>query len=925
MTPRADFPSNATPPSTHPLPTLPALFKQHDGSGKWVVYCGAGISIPSPSAVPSWKDLATEILSTFYGTRVDKAWLPRDMKEVSLDQPPEIVFETFGSILGPRFLEVFQALDAGKPNDNHVALAALAKLGKLKAIWTTNFDSFVERALEAAGVKFRVLVENADYDDYFSSASASKTKSDELVVCKIHGTTTLPHTIVAVASAYKSSKGFAASKARVFAEHLETSPCMFLGYSGWDFLHDHYQAFWDSVGGSVKQIVYNVRPSDTAFPAFETIFRSAANVAFAASELPQGLVEITAIAPQPAPADAWTTLKASRVSFFEKWAKALPLTHCLVLAVTTAMQFSEGLRAARDAGKELTEGKSIEDHMDQTKAMTELANDMSAGKITMEQYMEKMQDMTLRAQLVGIPPRHHDKVLGFCKSNAIPGQTDDPFVGRSMFVSRLSVFTTAGLDPDEALVRCREWYDKYDSKAKTLAENSPEKQAWTMFCSYLAGFGSKDAELSETYIAKLAELRDKCIAGSITLDAFGGQATPLMMEFSRAKMGMIAKMEQAIRTMVAEAAKHINDEEQLAVLSTALLGSWSMWFSTEVGQWPEAKDLLIRFNRPPLEGEKPVTISDLAPVDKRLRDVYAPLITAVAKGTPFQRGCVELIMVKQMLAAFPNTVIDWNGKDSLSGGYYMQLSVPNPILAEHVRRVLEMGVGAGAGAAASSGGGAKPSSSGGGVMGLVRRMSRLGAGAKPASAASAATAATAAANNLLEAVVNAYPKYPTLAQNACGVGCKVAEVCKDADLALDMAERSLAISEGRLTEATPAGIPSSAATLLEMAGGRDAEALRLYKLACGAAVLAIPLNVDAEMYRSVLLISRAPDLSPAQRRDEVVSLLGKFHPKYNQHLRPPGMAYPARRLALEEAEKVVAAASRGKSLDEEVKAISVRA
>lgn len=54
-------------------------------------------------------------------------------------------------------------------------IALLAKAGVLKACYTTNFDIYIERALEEAGVEFDRLVDNRDYDQYDPAALFDKS------------------------------------------------------------------------------------------------------------------------------------------------------------------------------------------------------------------------------------------------------------------------------------------------------------------------------------------------------------------------------------------------------------------------------------------------------------------------------------------------------------------------------------------------------------------------------------------------------------------------------------------------------------------------------------------------------------------------------------------------------------------------------
>ncbi len=63
--------------------------------------------------------------------------------------------ESYYLVFQDHLFTLFGLLDKGEPNANHIGMAKLAKAGKLKAILTTNFDIFIERAL--AQVKFTDL------------------------------------------------------------------------------------------------------------------------------------------------------------------------------------------------------------------------------------------------------------------------------------------------------------------------------------------------------------------------------------------------------------------------------------------------------------------------------------------------------------------------------------------------------------------------------------------------------------------------------------------------------------------------------------------------------------------------------------------------------------------------------------------------
>ena len=90
-------------------------------------------------------------------------------------------------------------------------------------------------------------------------------KKPKFLLCKIHGTVDLPDTIVSTASVYRSSKGFAPPKSRILNYLIERIPCLFLGYSGWDFEHENYRKYWETIGPKVKAIHWNKVTLETFF------------------------------------------------------------------------------------------------------------------------------------------------------------------------------------------------------------------------------------------------------------------------------------------------------------------------------------------------------------------------------------------------------------------------------------------------------------------------------------------------------------------------------------------------------------------------------------------------------------------------------------------------------------------------------------
>ena len=200
----------------------------------------------APSCSPSWWKLVGDLIETTFQA-APETHRPAACSNTDITRQPEEIMESYYFILNERLLTLFRLLEAGRPNSNHIAIAKLAKVGKVKAIFTTNFDIFMERALTAEDVEFETVVTQGEFEAYHSRLKDS-TEAAPVAVLKIHGTIDKPDTIVAVANHYKMGKGFSDSKSRVMADLLKVCPTLFVGYSGWDFLHKNYQTFWSAVG-----------------------------------------------------------------------------------------------------------------------------------------------------------------------------------------------------------------------------------------------------------------------------------------------------------------------------------------------------------------------------------------------------------------------------------------------------------------------------------------------------------------------------------------------------------------------------------------------------------------------------------------------------------------------------------------------------
>lgn len=143
-------------------------------TGKTVLFLGAGIS--RNSGIPMVAQLVPYILQKLDVTK----------EETELVMNSDLPFEVFMEILHEssnidRLLDVFEG---GQPNAMHILIARLVKAEHLKTIVSTNFDTLIEKALEAEGLKrgedFEVTYKEEEFD-------AINWNDDKIRLIKIHG------------------------------------------------------------------------------------------------------------------------------------------------------------------------------------------------------------------------------------------------------------------------------------------------------------------------------------------------------------------------------------------------------------------------------------------------------------------------------------------------------------------------------------------------------------------------------------------------------------------------------------------------------------------------------------------------------------------------------------------------------------------
>lgn len=138
------------------------------------VFCGAGISYNS--GLPLVTDLIKYILKIIDVTDTDAEKLLQS----------NLPFEAFIQTLTDETSvdDILEIFSKGEPNTNHELIAELIKLGLVKTVLTTNFDTLIEKALNKTG-----LIEGVNYQVFSTEKEFENInwKSDLIKIIKIHG------------------------------------------------------------------------------------------------------------------------------------------------------------------------------------------------------------------------------------------------------------------------------------------------------------------------------------------------------------------------------------------------------------------------------------------------------------------------------------------------------------------------------------------------------------------------------------------------------------------------------------------------------------------------------------------------------------------------------------------------------------------
>ncbi len=805
---------------------LPPLLKEGI-----VVFCGAGISIPPPSCSPSWWTLTEEILKAFFDRVPEDYNLPKDMIIKDPERTPEEVFEAFSNILDERMYKAFEVLNVAEPNANHYALARLAKKGILKACFTTNFDIYLEKALKEEGVDFKLLVENIEYEKYFETHIRNIETNHKFILCKVHGTIERPNTIVSVASAYKSAKGFSAPKGNVFKKLIETYPCVFLGYSGWDFNHLNYRRFWKRVGPSVKKIIWNNRPGKRENIDFSDIFQSCWGIfEFTQAELPNGLIKAIEKIPElkidiedltmdliKDDASNYAKAQAERIRFFNNWVGDFPESHMIGLVITESQKFSTTFREFMKHTKEYTQDTEAISYNISNK-IQEITEKHNLGEISLEEYQHQIFTISLENAIKLIRKEYIPRIREIINNNEFPGITDNSSI--VLMLLNALIATSRYFDIDKAIFKAVEYINNVQELNKLQTNESRAEQTILGFKLQLERPNRDDWKryLDQMYLEK-----QEFISGEIDFNQFSSNCAKINQKAVNELVGMTVDIYELLDKQV-EATIRSNStdefEDQAGALSITIMQIaaylCSKFYNNQI--YLDLLEALSQNNLPEHQRDpnKVIKKEMLDGIDKIIRDPFIPVLKIAEQ----ESNLVSILMEMAILSIWIQTVqyLDPIGMKEYQrmwdAGEYPKRFSPKMIynyLKEKIKPWLD---------------------------------------------------------NALENLPARY------AQKLCGNLAIMGEMGDDLDLCKQATLRSLELSENMVTEATPENIPGNLAAFYERLGDSE-NALKYYMICLNGIKLRYPpVLADAIVYRTAVLLNEKGEKTKA------LEILGTFHPSF---------------------------------------------
>jgi hypothetical protein len=195
-----------------------------------VLVFGAGVSREFPSLAPLARPSGLPGLIDLHREAILQR-LPPHLRQSASNLLPEMgleqLLENVAGVAGDDALDFLDVLEpaASRPNYRHLAIARLARAGRLRALVTVNFDTFIEQSLEELEVACIVPEEESDE----AAAYRRSLAGDRLALFKLHGT--LRNRASLITTIETVGLGLPRYKSGALRAVLEDRDVFFMGYS----------------------------------------------------------------------------------------------------------------------------------------------------------------------------------------------------------------------------------------------------------------------------------------------------------------------------------------------------------------------------------------------------------------------------------------------------------------------------------------------------------------------------------------------------------------------------------------------------------------------------------------------------------------------------------------------------------------------
>lgn len=210
------------------------LLGQQGLADGFIAFCGAGISIPAPSAAPGFLDLRNALICALAELLHRRSVLSAEQKRViasALDSlgrrediifPPEMMFSSVEATMGVATVtNLLACLNENRPNYNHMGLAKLATDHRLRGIITPNFDTYIENAFADLPLKRHIV------------GVAPEGDKEGFLLVKPHGSLDVPASIITTLDEVFLRPHD--DMIDEFRRMLENRTLLVVGYSGADY------------------------------------------------------------------------------------------------------------------------------------------------------------------------------------------------------------------------------------------------------------------------------------------------------------------------------------------------------------------------------------------------------------------------------------------------------------------------------------------------------------------------------------------------------------------------------------------------------------------------------------------------------------------------------------------------------------------